>query len=72
MTASMWKWTSSASHDPVPDTAMACAFLLAVINWAEPNLTKRVALPTGAVDANELRQVVMALICARGERGERG
>ena len=52
----------------MPDTVMARAFLNAVINWAENNLSKRVALPTGAVDADELRQVILALVRARSER----
>jgi hypothetical protein len=50
----------------MPDTVMAAAFLAGVVRWAaQQSHTKRVALPGGQVDADELRRVVVALTCAR-------
>ena len=30
------KWTSSSAGSPMPETAMASAFLTAVLQWARP------------------------------------
>lgn len=62
------RWTSSsAAPAAMPDTVMASAFLVGVMRWAaKQSHTKRLVLPTGAVDADELRKVLVALTCARG------
>jgi len=66
MTAAMWKWTSAKHESAMPDTVMARAFLDGVIRWAERQAgVGRVAIPTGQVSSEELRQVVLALACAR-------
>jgi len=57
---------SAASHrSPMPDTIMAAAFLRAFIAWAQRESGKEMVLPTGIVAAGELRQVIVALVCAR-------
>lgn len=66
---SMWKWTNSSAGEVVPDTAFADAFLRAILEWAAKHAgARRVALPSQAVDAAELRKVVCALVCAQNER----
>jgi hypothetical protein len=57
-----------AAAAPMPDTIMASAFLIAVLQWAQRQRrgSKRMTIPSGVVDADELRQVVVALTCARG------
>jgi hypothetical protein len=64
------KWTSSSSdREAMPYTVMARAFLDACLAWAaRQSGAKTVALPTGRVDADELRQVIVALTRARGGR----
>lgn len=63
------KWSSSAPSQAMPSTAMARAFLVAICEWAaRESHTRRVTLPTGNVDADELRKVVVALTCARGAK----
>lgn len=58
-------WTSSSAREAMPDTVMARAFLAAVMAWAgRESHARRATLPTGAVDADELRRVVIALACA--------
>jgi len=54
----------------IPETAIAHAFLKALIEWAQraDRSERRIALPSGAVDGDELRQVVVALVCARATR----
>lgn len=62
-------WTSSTSAgSPMPDTVMAHAFVRAIFQWAErQNPGRRVTLPSGSVDGDELRQVVCALACSRSK-----
>ena len=61
------RWTGSSAAAPMPHTAMASAFLTAVLQWAVRQAhVKQVALPSGQVDADELRKVIVALACARG------
>lgn len=51
----------------MPDTALAHAFLRALVAWAQRQSgAGRVALPAGAVDADELARV-MALLRARSD-----
>jgi hypothetical protein len=53
----------------MPDTVMARAFLTGVMRWAaRQSGAREVALPTGRVDANELRRVVGALMRAKSRR----
>jgi hypothetical protein len=55
----------------MPDTALAHAFIRAVMAWARRHVgAERVALPSGVVDAVELRQVVVALVCAQSWKEE--
>jgi hypothetical protein len=56
-----------------PETAMASAFLTALLRWAErANRSGPIALPAGyIVDPAELLQVVTALKCAGRERQRR-
>lgn len=57
--------SATALRPPMPDTALAHAFLAALLRWAQRQAgAKRVMLPAGAVDADELRKVVVALVCA--------
>ena len=52
----------------VPETALADAFLRALIAWAPRGARdRRIALPAGTFDPDELRPVVVALVCARAE-----
>jgi len=55
-----------------PDTQMAHAFLRALLVWAARRChgAGLIALPSGRVDADELKQCVVALCCARGGGGE--
>ena len=66
---SMWKWTSSSAGELVPNTAFAHAFIVAICEWAarECGASRQVAIPTGAVSANELRRVVLALMAAKAD-----
>jgi len=58
------------ARSPTPDTIMAHAFLRALLAWcARQTRSGPVAIPTGAVDPVELRQVLVALVCAQGQRG---
>lgn len=60
--------TPNHDHVAMPSTTMAMAFLAAVIRWADRQAgIGRVAIPTGRVDADELRRVVCALVVARGD-----
>lgn len=64
----MWKWTGSCVGEPVPNTAFADAFIIAICEWAAKHAgARRVALPSGTVDPAELRKVVIALACARNQ-----
>jgi len=51
-------------------TAMASAFLKALLIWAErANRSGPIALPAGmVVEADELRRVVCAVVCAGRDR----
>jgi hypothetical protein len=47
-------------------TVMQWAFLRALIAWAaRTTRDKRIALPSGRGDVEELRQVLVALVCAQ-------
>ena len=60
--------TATAHRSPMPSTALAHAFLRALVAWAERRSTEgRVTLPAGAVDADELVHVVVALLHARSD-----
>jgi len=60
--------TPDHDHGSMPNTALAHAFLDAILHWAERQAgIGRVAIPTGSVDAGELRQVIFALLMARSE-----
>lgn len=69
-TASMWTLASSKAVEPTPDTAMAFAFVRAVYEWASRHsgVGRRMVIPSGEVDADELKKVIVALACARIER----
>ncbi len=59
-------------RSPMPDTVMAAAFVRALVAWARRHAgAERVALPSGRVDAVELRQVVIALVCAQSWKEEK-
>ncbi len=60
--APMWRNVGRASHAPIPETAMAFAFIKAA---RESGARREMVIPTGAVDAQELKRVVIALACAR-------
>lgn len=45
----------------LPNTAMANAFLQALVRWAAAPRSDRIALPTGVVDRGELTLVLCAL-----------
>ena len=48
------------------ETAFKAAFLSALILWAKRETRSGpITLPSGSVDANELRKVVIALLSAR-------
>ena len=55
----------------MPQTALAHAFLRALLSWArrQNRGAELIALPAGRVDADDLTVVIAALICASG--GER-
>lgn len=58
--------TAVTHRSQLPDTALAHAFLRALVAWAERRSAEgRVMLPAGAVDADELVHVVVALLHAR-------
>jgi len=68
----MWKLAGNASYEPLPNTALCDAFMAAIMDWyAREAGARRVVLPSGTVDASELRKVVCALVCARGETAQR-
>jgi hypothetical protein len=54
-------------RQPMPCTAMAAAFLRALMAWAARQHGGRVTLPSGAVDGDELARVILALLRARPE-----
>jgi hypothetical protein len=50
-------------------TPMQSAFLAGLLDWAQRETgDELIAIPTGVVDPAELRQVIVALKCARDER----
>jgi hypothetical protein len=55
----------------MPQTALAHAFLQALLNWArrQNHGAALIALPSGKVDGDDLMVVITALVCAR--RGDR-
>jgi hypothetical protein len=58
-----------APNSKRPATALADAFLRALFAWARRQTRdQRITLPAGAVDPNELRQVLVNLLCARNEQ----
>ena len=58
-----------SARPAMPRTAFADAFLRALLIWAARQTRGGpIALPTGRVDGDELRRVVIALVCSRGER----
>ena len=61
---------SSGRQVGLPDTAMAAAFLGALMRWAKrrPNTDAKIAIPTGTVTAGELVRVVRALGFTRNDR----
>ena len=58
---------SSGHRPPMPETALAAAFLTALVNWARREAHGSVALPNGRVDREELARVIVALLRAREE-----
>jgi hypothetical protein len=65
----MWKWAGSFSAEALPETAFVHAFILAICAWAaRASGARRMAIPTGAVDADELRRVVLALMAAKADK----
>jgi hypothetical protein len=58
--------TAASAHRPAL-AAMQTAFLEALLRWAirEAHGAQLIALPSGRVDGNELRQAIIALVCAR-------
>jgi hypothetical protein len=60
-------WPSHVKRARSTETAFGAAFLRALLIWArrEGRSSKRIALPSTVVDADELRQVIVALVCAR-------
>ena len=69
-TAPMWRLASSRAVEPAPNTAFAHAFIVAVYDWAarHSGIGRRMVVPSGVVDGEELKQVILALACARTER----
>ncbi|MGO9419400.1 hypothetical protein [Roseiarcus sp.] len=63
MTAPMWRLAGSRAPEPVPNTAMSYAFIRAVCRWASraSGSQQRMTIPSGEVDAEELKRVVLAL-----------
>lgn len=50
----------------VPNTAIAAAFLRALVRLAYgKRRDRRMALPSGVADESELARVIVALVCAR-------
>jgi hypothetical protein len=48
---------------------MQWAFLKALLHWAQlQTRAEPIAVPAGVVDPNELRQVLVNLLCARNEQ----
>ncbi|HKI14285.1 MAG TPA: hypothetical protein VKA12_04635 [Roseiarcus sp.] len=58
----------AARRSPASLTSMQIAFLDALIAWAQRQTNSTVALASGRVDPLELRQVVIAILRARGDR----
>jgi hypothetical protein len=57
------------ARSAMPRTALADAFLAVLLRWVQRQTrAESITLPVGAVDPLELRQVVVALVCARNER----
>jgi hypothetical protein len=54
----------------MPPTLMADRFLRALMRWArrQSHGAALVSIPGGRVDPVELQQVLIALVCARGDR----
>jgi hypothetical protein len=69
----MWRQASSQAPGPLPNTAMCFAFVRAVYEWAarSSGVQRRMVIPTGEVDADELRRVVLALMAAKADADER-
>jgi hypothetical protein len=61
----------AAERPAMPQTALAYAFLQALLTWArrQSHGAALITLPAGRVGSDELLQVVVALVCAR--RGDR-
>jgi hypothetical protein len=70
---SMWKWANSSVGEPVPNTAFAHAFVVAIREWAarQSGFQRRMIIPTGNVEAEELRRVVLALMAAKADANAR-
>lgn len=60
--------STGSNSRPVPDTALASAFLAALAKWAERHTdTDTIAIPTGTVTNGELVRVLRALGFTRND-----
>jgi len=66
MTSPMWRLAGSRAPEPMPDTALAHAFVVAVYAWAarHSGVGRRMIIPSGVVDGEELKRVILALTSA--------